>query len=102
MDKHSCFLVKDFRFAVRSCFEIALVKVVYPNIAILASGCICGTRRVHCDSKIQNMPNIIGVGLRLGMRMNDVRVERTKVAFDPTYFLFEDAMPEARFEFTLS
>ena len=36
------------------------------------------------------------------MRRIDVRVQRTKVTFDTADFLLEYAMPEARFEFTLS
>ena len=41
------FLIEDFYFAVRPRLEVALVKVVHTNETVLASGCICGARRMH-------------------------------------------------------
>ena len=42
-------LVEDFHFAVRPRLKVALVKVVHTNVSVLASGCICGARRMHRD-----------------------------------------------------
>jgi hypothetical protein len=40
-------LIEDFYFAVRPRLEVALVKVVHADEAVLASGRIRGARRMH-------------------------------------------------------
>ncbi len=42
-------LIENLYFAVRPCFEVALVKVVHPNVPVLPSRGICGPRRMYSD-----------------------------------------------------